>query len=85
VTYYYVSHDQRGAGQQGQMNYGGTGQQQPKRPQHSGVVSTDTAPASVGDATTGSSSSEQRVPRGDSAPPTYTDAVKGDNKVQTDD
>jgi uncharacterized membrane protein YqaE (UPF0057 family) len=83
VTYYYVSHNQRGAGQQGQMNYGGTAPSQPKGQQQSGVISTAPGPndsAAVG----ASSSSEQRVPGGDNAPPTYDDAVKGDHKVQTD-
>jgi uncharacterized membrane protein YqaE (UPF0057 family) len=84
VTYYYVSHNERGAGQQGQMNYGSTGRQQPKTQQQSGVVSTD-APRSSSGAAGASSSTAQHASDGDNAPPTYDDAVKGDHKVQTDD
>jgi hypothetical protein len=84
VTYYYVSHNQQGAGQQGQMNYGGTTHQQPKGQQQSGIVSTDPDRGTSG-AAAASSSNEQHAPSGDAAPPAYADAVKGDNKVQTDD
>jgi hypothetical protein len=85
VTYYYVSHNQRGAGQEGQMNYGGTGRQQPQGQQQSGVVSNAPVASESGAVAGASSSSEQHVPGGENAPPTYADAVKGDHKVQTRD
>jgi hypothetical protein len=85
VTYYYISHNQRGERQQGQMNYGGTRNQQPKPQQESGVVSTASPPPGGAGAGAGSSSREQHVPGGENAPPTYADAVKGDHKVQTND
>ncbi len=82
VTYYYVS--QRGAGQAGEMNYGGTGRPQPKGQQQTGIVSN--APANSNNSPAGASSGrEQHVPGGENAPPTYDDAVKGDHKVQTTD
>lgn len=72
VTYYYVSHSQRGAGGQGQMNYG-TAHQHSTGQQQSGAVGA-------------SSSGEQHVRSGDNAqPPPYADAVRGDHKVQTND
>lgn len=86
VTYFYVAHNQQEAGQPGQTNYGGTANQPPKGPQQqSGVVSTASAPSGSGPAGPSSSSRQHHVPGGENAPPTYADAVKGDNKVQTDD
>ncbi|ERF71493.1 hypothetical protein EPUS_00482 [Endocarpon pusillum Z07020] len=84
VTYYYVSHNQRGTGPEGEMNYGGTRHPQPKGQQQTGVVSNAPAPSNSSPAGA-SSSREQHVPGGENAPPTYDDAVKGDHKVQTAD
>lgn len=86
VTYYYVSHSQRGAGQHGQMNYGGaTVRQQPKGHQQSRVVSATPGASGSGAPEIGSNG-EQSVPSGDNAPPPpYADAVRGDHKVQTND
>ncbi|KAL4966867.1 putative stress response RCI peptide [Aspergillus stella-maris] len=75
VTYYYVSH--QSAPNQGQRGYGtlppqqGSGQprQPAPKPQHE-------------QPTAGSSSQGQDESR---PPPTYAEAVKGDNKVQSDD
>ena len=84
VTYYYVSPDHQGEGQQGAMNYGGQRRPQPKGQQQTGVVSNPPAPSNTSPA--GSSSSrEPHIPGGGHAPPTYDDAVRGDHKVQTAD
>jgi hypothetical protein len=85
VTYYDVSNNQPGGGQQGQMNYGGTARPQPKGQQQSGIISNAPAASESGAVAGASSSSEQHVPSGENAPPTYADAVKGDHKVQTRD
>lgn len=83
VVYYYVSHNQRGAGQQGQTNYGGTAHSQPKNQQQSGIVSTDPRSSNAeGGAVAGSSSQRQEGDE-ENAPPTYADVVQGDHKVQT--
>lgn len=70
---------------QGKPNANSNAPQQPSQAaQESGVVATN--PSMEGQiAGSSSTPAETHVPGGENAPPTYADAVKGDNKVQTDD
>ena len=77
VTYYYVRHEQPVTGTRAKPNYGGTqsgsGQRQAAPP-----VPEASRPAAQGPST-GAGADEA------GAPPSYSDVVKGDNKVQSQD
>lgn len=77
VTYYFVSHQPVPGPRPDKRNYGAFSAAQPTPPQ----VPSATRPSAQPEA---SSSSNQ--PSSDSAPPpTYSEAVRGDNKIQTQD
>lgn len=69
VTYYYVSHQPSG-----QRNYGTQGGQQPNKPNSAPNVPEHSRP--VAGPSSGAGTEEP------GAPPSYSDVVKGDNKVQ---
>ncbi|KAL4787999.1 hypothetical protein BJX76DRAFT_316784 [Aspergillus varians] len=78
VTYYYVSH--QSAPNQSPRGYGTLSPQQASDPRSQFRQSAPKPQHEQGAA--GSSSQEHGEPR---PPPTYAEAVKGDNKVQSDD
>lgn len=80
VTYYFVSH-QSAPRQSSQRGYGTVDSQAPTHSKPAGR----SQPAQ-GDGGAGSSSSGGQQGQGETRPPpTYAEAVKGDNKVQTQD
>jgi hypothetical protein len=83
VTYYYIRHEQpngQGQGQgQGQARNYGTQQQQPKR----GAPSASQSSRPAADAPDGPSSGAGSGEVG--APPSYSEVVRGDNKIQSQD
>jgi len=83
VTYYYITHDQQGQQQQSQRGYGTPASRKPAP-----APAPSSAPGAQFPTTGGSGDVGPSQPGGGEqagAPPSYTDAVKGDHKVQTRD
>ncbi|KIW63623.1 hypothetical protein PV04_08609 [Phialophora macrospora] len=95
VTYYFIRHEpRRDYGTQGQGQAQGQGHNRPAPPPPSGQGSNRPAPPPPASNGSQSQAQSQRPPQGPSvgagsdepgAPPSYSEVVKGDNKIQTQD